>query len=473
MELNTSISKQVLETVHAYIQADSYLAVFPAEKGGLMHVLVLRPDGSWNHVDVQLEHGYSDDRSSTSLLENGEFVKIVFATLFSRTDVNHITEILVGIDGSSNTAAAISAVRLDSDPLFSSQEVTLLKAIAEGFSRSISLLSGNNLADEHGLIADYDKLFEDYSINSSPPMLNVYELFQKAKTSTANILIQGESGTGKQWMAQAIHRRGPYCLEPFTAISCDSMSRDDIERLIRALGKSENQDDGSYVSRKARTLYLKEIQALPPRLQALLCEILQHQQDVQPLSNSRDVLPARIIASSRVDIYSLVSKGAFREDLFYLINVIPIHLPPLRKRKDDLTGLIGCFLPLLGKRYNKKVSGIDGKCLTAMLKYRWPGNLLELEAVLARAIVLTHNPVLSIETLPEEIAHESHKRQKGEILKATGELSLAQIERKIVLEALQECRGNQSAAARLLKISRDNLRYRIKKYVIRKEEYLD
>ncbi|NOY05077.1 MAG: sigma-54-dependent Fis family transcriptional regulator [Chlorobi bacterium] len=473
MDLYTSISKEALETVHTCIEANSYLAAYPVGTNRLIHVLVFRPNEPWMHLDVQIEQPPSADETPSSLFDNREFSKIAFETIFKRTDIRHITQVISVSSALSREDVTISAIRWDSDPPFSSLEQKLLRAIAESFSNAVSLLTGGKSIHGHHSEIEYENLFEDYSINSSPPMLKVCELFNKAKSSTANILIQGEAGTGKQWMARAIHRRGPYGLEPFTVINCDLMRHGDIEHQFRALGKdSEHRDASSYVHRKINTLYLKEINALPIKLQALLYEVLLHQQRVDALSDSRDHLPVRIIASSNADVPALVSRGEFREDLYYLINIIPIHLPPLRKRKDDLPGLIGYFITMLSKRYDKEVTGIDGKCLTAMLRYRWPGNLLELETVIARAIVLAHNPILGVETLPDEIAHEAQKNQKGEILKSAGDLSLAQIERKIVLEALKECQGNQSAAARRLKISRDNLRYRIKKYEIRKEEYL-
>ncbi len=474
MELNTSISKLALQTVRTFIHADSYLAAYPVGTKGIIHMLVLRPNEPWVHLDVQLENPLSTDGVLTPLFDNREFARIAFETIFKRTDIRHISRVISISGMMSNETVTISAVRWNSPPPFSSQEEALLKAVTRSFSNSVSLLTGDGVIDEYGSTADYANLFEDYSINSSPLMLKVCELFGRAKSSTANILIQGEAGTGKQWMAQVIHKQGPYCLEPFIVINCDSMKHDDIERHLCDLGKIKTTGDSStHALRTIRTLYLSDINALPSRLQVLLYERLLHQQSVDPLSASRDHLPVRVIASSRIDIRTLVAKGEFREDLFYLVNVIPIYLPPLRKRKDDLPGLISYFITLLSKRYRKEISGIDGRCLTAMLRYRWPGNLLELEAVLARAIVLAHNPILDIETLPDEIAHEAQKNQKGEILKTAGDLSLAQIERKIVLEALKECHGNQSAAARLLKISRDNLRYRLKKYTIRKDEYLD
>ena len=282
------------------------------------------------------------------------------------------------------------------------------------------------------------------------------------------MLITGESGTGKEVAAVAIHKNSPRCDNPFVPVNCAALPENLLESelfghekgaftgaVARKLGRFEMADRG--------TLFLDEITEMPLSMQVKLLRVLQEKSFERVGGNETLHVDVRIIAASNRDISSAIEKGLFREDLYYRLNVVHINLPPLRERKEDIPLLTNHFLEKLRPTY--LVNGINSGAMKLLMKYNWPGNIRELQNVLERAAIISHSNEITAEDLPKEFLIGPVKSGADIVIGLPEEgISLEDLEKELIIKALEKSKGNQTRAAQLLGITRSALLYRIQKH---------
>jgi two-component system, NtrC family, response regulator AtoC len=332
-------------------------------------------------------------------------------------------------------------------------------------------------------------------IGISRKMTELMKFVHKVATSEAGtILIQGESGTGKDLVAKAIHYQSARKDKPFVAINCSAIPETLMEAELfgherGAFTDAKAMKKGLFEIADGGTLYLDEIGELSPLLQAKLLRVLEDQV-IRRVGGVRDMqVDVRVIAASNRDLERAVREGHFRQDLYYRLAIISIFLPSLRDRKEDLPALVEFFLDHYNRKFRKSVQGLTEETRRLLMNYDWPGNVRELKNALERAMILEEGTLLKPDDLPFAVASgrsgtsasgttameasgapagESHaggaKRSLPALSIPEGGTSLEEVERALVEMALHQSHGNQIKAAKLLDISRDALRYKMKKF---------
>jgi two-component system response regulator HydG len=305
-------------------------------------------------------------------------------------------------------------------------------------------------------------------VGASPSMQRVFDLTQKAAQSEAPVIIYGESGTGKELVAHAIHALGRRSEGPFITCNCAALNEALLESEL--FGHVKGAFTGAYTHRQGRfeaahrgDIFLDEVGDIPAAIQVKLLRVLETKQfervgDVRPIS-----VDVRIITATHRDLESLVSNGTFREDLFFRINVIPIHLPPLRERLEDLPLLVDYFLSRLRQRSGKAISGLTREAMGILLDHPWPGNVRELKGALEYAFVVAETGLINPSHLPPKL---SSREVSPATTPPKAEATLDTDEKTALVNALKQASGNQSQAAALLGVSRVTVWHRMKKYGI-------
>jgi len=289
----------------------------------------------------------------------------------------------------------------------------------------------------------------------------VYELIEKidmASDYSSTVLIQGESGTGKELVARALHYHSKRKENKFVAVNCAALNKNIIQSEL--FGHKKGSFTGAVADKKGKfeladkgTLMLDEITEIDINTQSKLLRVLQEKQFERVGDNKTIEVDTRVIATTNRDIKNMLIKNEFRSDLFYRLNVIPIHVPPLRERKSDIKLLINHFIDKITKREGVlREKSISDRAVNLLKKYDWPGNIRELENLTERLIITSRNDEIGIEDIPEDILEKISSEEK--------ELS----EKVKVIKALKESRGNKTRAAEILEISRKTLYNWIKKY---------
>jgi two-component system, NtrC family, response regulator AtoC len=310
----------------------------------------------------------------------------------------------------------------------------------------------------------------------SQQMLDLFRTVRKIAEFKTTVLIGGESGTGKELIARAIHRTSPRAQAPFIAVNCGAIPDNLLESELFGHRKGAftdaNRDrKGLFEEASGGTLFLDEIGELPLGLQVKLLRVLQ-EGEVRRLGDSQDIrVDVRVVAATARDLVAEVSRGAFREDLFYRLNVFTLHLPALRERREDIPLLVEHFLARMNARMGLAIAGTSAEAMRLLVEYDWPGNVRELENCVERAIVLCEGTHIEVEALPERLRTTA----PAAILTPTpspddGDLSIKRASRRseelLIRRALQKTRGNRTRAAELLEISHRALLYKIKEYGI-------
>jgi two-component system response regulator AtoC len=306
----------------------------------------------------------------------------------------------------------------------------------------------------------------------SPAMAEIFRTITKIADFKTTVLIQGESGVGKELVARAVHARSTRKNHPFVPINCGAIPENLLESELfghkkGAFTDAHSDRRGLFEEADGGTLFLDEIGELPLNLQVKLLRVLQ-EETIRRLGDSKDVkVDVRIITATHRDLAAEAKAGRFREDLYYRINVLPIMIPPLRARREDINLLIDHFLVRNNARLGTTIRALTGDARKLLLEYAWPGNVRELENTIERAMVLCDGDVIDAGDLPERLRDALDPVQ---VQLATGELSVkkttAAIEEILIRRALQKTRGNRTRAAELLEISHRALLYKIKDYKI-------
>jgi len=302
----------------------------------------------------------------------------------------------------------------------------------------------------------------------SPKMEALINMAGRVAPSRATILIQGESGTGKELLARLIHQLSPRSGRAMLAVNCGALHENLLESEL--FGHEKGAFTGASARRIGRfeeadgsTLFLDEIGELSAAVQVKLLRFLQEREFQRLGGNQTLRADVRIISATNRDLDAWVKAGAFREDLYYRLKVVTIDLPPLRERKEDIPPLIDHFLRKYAKENGKVIKGISSEAQDLLIKYDYPGNVRELENILERAVVIGRDEIISVEYLPfledSLTAAEEGKKAEG-LLRGTME----EMERKMIVEAMEKAGDHQTKAAEILGISERMLRYKLKKY---------
>jgi transcriptional regulator with PAS, ATPase and Fis domain len=312
-------------------------------------------------------------------------------------------------------------------------------------------------------------------VSASSIMEEVLNLAGRVAASTATVLLRGESGTGKELVAKAIHYNSPRAGFPLIKVNCAALPETLLESEL--FGHEKGAFTGAAVKRIGRfeaadkgTLFLDEIGELTPAMQVKLLRVLQEHEFERLGGNQTIKTDVRVIAATNRDIEKAIQEGAFREDLYYRLNVVSIVIPPLRERREDIPGLLSHFISKYAGENKKQIADVSSEARDLLMRYAYPGNVRELENIIERAVVLSKKGTLSTADLPIHVRTAMGedalptRNRKGSLNE-----TLDTVERGLILEALKESGNIQTRAAEKLGISERVLRYKLKKYRIREQ----
>ncbi len=306
-------------------------------------------------------------------------------------------------------------------------------------------------------------------IGRSAPLLYVLETAARAAQSDATVLIRGETGTGKELLAKGIHFNSSRKNKPFLIINCAAIPGELLESEL--FGHLKGSFTGALAHKKGKvemadggTLFLDEIGDVPLALQVKLLRLIQ-EREIEKIGESRPVkIDVRIIAATHRNLRAMVEDGTFREDLYYRLNVIPLEMPPLRERQEDIPELVSHFFARSRQKHGREELVLPDSLMPYFRAYRWPGNVRELENVMERLVVLARGPQVTVEDLPEALRRERPQLEPLALELPPEGISLEALEKELIRKALEKFEGNQTRAARYLDLSRKTLIYRMEKH---------
>jgi transcriptional regulator with PAS, ATPase and Fis domain len=338
----------------------------------------------------------------------------------------------------------------------------------------------NDRGELEGSVATVTDITEEMApqkrevIAESPAMRDVLNFVRKVASSEAlTILIEGENGTGKDLIAKTLHYQSMRQAEPFIAINCAAIPETLLESELFGYEKgaftdARSQKRGLFELADKGTLFLDEIGEIPLVLQAKLLRVLEDS-TFRRLGGLQDIsVDIRLIAATNKNLREAVKERAFRQDLYFRLNVIQITIPPLRERPEDIGPLTAFFISHYNRKFKRSIQGVTSQTEQVLLNHDWPGNVRELRNAIERAMILEESSYLTPSSLPMNIVHGEDRVQMAaavsmDPIPADG-ISLEDNERMLVIRALEKTNGNQTQAARLLRVTRDTLRYKMKKF---------
>ncbi|MDF7798458.1 sigma-54 dependent transcriptional regulator [Pontiellaceae bacterium B1224] len=313
-----------------------------------------------------------------------------------------------------------------------------------------------------------DKYGLENIIGRSAPMQEVFDTIRQVANSRATVLIQGESGTGKELVAKAIHQLSSRSKGPFVAVHCAALSQNLLESELfghekgaftgameRRIGRFEKADGGS--------LFLDEISEIDASVQVKILRTLEERQIERVGGDTPVDVDTRLIAATNRDLRGMVDDGDFREDLFYRLYVVVITLPPLRERQDDILLLLNHYLAVFNEENAKQIEGFTPEAYDMLSNYGWPGNIRELRNLVERMVVLAHGKMLDVTDIPTQVREQA---SGGDGVKIDAELTVDEMEKRMVIQALEKTGGNRTKAAEKLGISRRTLHRKLNQYGI-------
>jgi len=306
-------------------------------------------------------------------------------------------------------------------------------------------------------------------IGHSPPMQQLFELLGRVSSTSATVLILGESGTGKELVAQAIHRNSPRKDGPFVAVNCAALAEGLIESELfghvkGAFTGAHAANEGRIVHADGGTLFLDEVGDMPLDTQAKLLRVLENREVVPVGGHAEVAVDIRLVAATNRDLRQMVQEGTFREDLFFRLQVVSLHLPPLRERTGDIPILIDHLIGEMNAEHGREVSGITPEARMLLVRYPWPGNVRELRNCIENMVVLARGPLLEKDDVPAIVAEEGGRGTGSGGGYALAGRSLAEVERDLIAENLQLMGGNREKTAKVLGMGERTLYRKIKEY---------
>jgi len=352
--------------------------------------------------------------------------------------------------------------------------------ITKPFQVEEILLRVRNALEKHRLKEEVNQLRTEVKsafgfegiVGVSEEMRQVLTILPRVAQIDSTVLVTGESGTGKELIARAIHAASRRPHGPFVSVSCAALPENLLESEL--FGHVKGAFTGAIAARKglleeARggTFFLDEIGDAPLPIQAKLLRVLEDR-SIRRLGDNRSIqVDVRMVAATNRDLQSAMREKLFREDLFYRLNVVPIHVPPLRERGGDIPPLVAHFIEKYHGKIKKQVSGVSPQAMTLLMAYRWPGNVRELENVIQRMMVVAKGDTLDVQDFPPEISGKEVPREKAKDLKGMTRESAGLAEKNLILDSLAKSGGNVTQAARSLGISRVTLQKKMKMYKLR------
>ena len=326
-------------------------------------------------------------------------------------------------------------------------------------------------------------------IGQSAQMQDIYSVLEKVADTPTTVLISGESGTGKELIARALHESSSRAQKPFIRLNCAAIPKDLMEAEL--FGYERGAFTGAVTSKPGKfelahggTLFLDEIGEIPVEMQVKLLRVLQ-ESEFERVGGIKTIgVDVRLVTATNRDLREMITRGAFREDLFYRLNVVSIHLPPLRERTNDIPLLVDHFVRKFNARLRKQIDRVAPDAMGKLLAYEWPGNIRELENVMERAVLFCDDTALAAKDLSPEVRGEGRTQTPapGNVAPRAGDggaaagdgglreqvrAAMARLEKDLILRALQQTSGNVTRAARLLKISRKGLQLKMKELGLR------
>ncbi|HET9284120.1 MAG TPA: sigma-54 dependent transcriptional regulator [Candidatus Angelobacter sp.] len=375
--------------------------------------------------------------------------------------------------GHGSIETAVQAMKLGAyDYITKPFRIEELKLLLQRMAEKIKLVAENQFLR--------DRVSTEMELNgivgSSSKIQDVLRMVARLKDTRTPVLITGESGTGKELVARAIHYRGLLSKRPFVAVDCGSLVPTLIESELFGYEKGAftgalRSKEGLFQSANGGTIFLDEIGELSQELQAKLLRVLQ-EKEVRPVgSNQKIKVDVRVIAATNRDLEAAQKEGKFRKDLYFRLNVVTVHLPPLRERRSDVTALVHYFLDRFAPG---KTLGISSEAMRCMLQYDWPGNVRELENCIERAVALGSQDVLELADLPPAIRAQQEPAaivepfigQTGQVGQAVGNADLEELERDTIQRVFEQVQGDKARARKMLGISRATLYRKLKRYNI-------
>jgi DNA-binding NtrC family response regulator len=387
-----------------------------------------------------------------------------------RTEYPDVVVIMITAFGSVDTAVeAMKAGAYDyiTKPVRSDE----LELVVARSLRHLSLIEENrllrsSLEDKYG--------FENI-IGHAKSLLYVLDLAARAAQTDATVLIQGETGTGKELLAKAVHFNSNRREKPFVTINCGAIPKDLLESEL--FGHVKGSFTGATAHKKGKvesadggTLFLDEIGEMPLELQVKLLRLIQQGEIEKVGAPTPSNVDVRIIAATHRNLPAMIEDGTFREDLYYRLSVIPLDLPPLRERIDDIPELVQYFFQKAKHKYGREQLALPDSIASNFCNYRWPGNIRELENIIERLVVLTKSTQIGTSDLPEHLRREHPSVDSLNLEMPPQGISLEAVEKELILRALQKFKWNQTHSARYLDISRKALMYRMEKHGIQRPE---
>ena len=305
-------------------------------------------------------------------------------------------------------------------------------------------------------------------VGSSAKIQDLLRVIARLKDTRTPVLITGESGTGKELIARAIHFRGQYAKRPFVAVDCGSLVPTLIESELFGYEKGAftgaiKSKEGLFESANGGTIFLDEIGELPLEMQAKLLRVLQ-EKEVRPVgSNNKVKVDVRVIAATNRDLEAAYREGSFRKDLYFRLNVVTVHLPPLRERKGDIPALVHWFL---NKQVPEQTVQVTHAAMQDLLQYDWPGNIRELENCIERAVALGSQNVIDVHDLPPAIRRLSESAEEPVEPTGLSSTDLEELERETIMRVFEQTNGDKQLTGRMLGISRATLYRKLKRYNI-------
>ncbi|MBI9067468.1 MAG: sigma-54-dependent Fis family transcriptional regulator [Salinivirgaceae bacterium] len=364
------------------------------------------------------------------------------------------TEVLV-ITGHPSIENAIESVKLGADEFliksFTTEE--LFSAVEKSLKKRNDRMEANKPRQK-------TEVLDTGIIGGSKEIIKVFKAISKASKLKATILLTGETGTGKELVARAIHYNSAQVSLPFVAVNCggipETLLESELFGYVKGAFTGANETRGGFFqAADGGTIFLDEISNTSLSMQAKLLRVLQEKEVNMIGANKSQKIDLRIIAATNLDLLTLVEKGTFREDLYYRLNIIPIHIPPLRDRLDDIPLLMNYFAKKYADESMKTAPVFTDELIKVFKAYSWPGNVRELENIIQRLVIMTDNQVIDIAELPKTMKYSV---QNGKNLNKT----LAEIEKEHIVNVLASVDGNKTQAAEILGIDRKTLREKIK-----------
>ena len=342
----------------------------------------------------------------------------------------------------------------------------------------LKAIKTRRLSDEE-FVAGADEIDRYGIVGASEPMQEIFETIKRVAPTTTTILISGETGTGKELIANAIHINSPRKGNPLIKINCAAIAENLMESEL--FGYEKGAFTGAVVTKPGRfelahkgTLFLDEVGELPKEMQVKLLRVIQ-EQTFERVGGLRTIkVDVRLITATNRNLFQDVKEGRFREDLFYRLNVLPIQLPALRERRDDIPVLISYFVDRFRKKLGREIQGLEEDVLDLFVNYDWPGNIREMENLLERLVLMARGQTIAMADVPEEIRQAVYEQsllppeKKPSQFKEFIRSHTEEAERQLLARCLEECDGNVTRAAQRLGLSRKGLQLKMIKYNLRK-----